>query len=46
MADDELVGNMATENVVAYLSEQKVAADLSMDEFNESMLMASNVFPL
>ena len=46
MADDELVGNMATENVVAYLSEQKVAAVLCMDDFNESMLMALNVFPL
>lgn len=46
MADDELVGNMATENVVAYLSEQKVAAGLCMDDFNESMLMALNIFPL
>ena len=43
MAEDELVGNMATENVVSYFGGP---AKVGLDEtnFNGSMLLASGIF--
>jgi hydroxymethylglutaryl-CoA lyase len=45
MAEDELVGNMATENLIAYLSEQGEVLELDMESFNRSMIEAGSVFP-
>lgn len=43
MADDELVGNLATENVVNYFG-GPAALGLNMDAFNESLRMANEIF--
>ncbi len=45
MAKDDLTGNMATENVIAYLDEHDVATGLNRVEFARAMRMASDVFP-
>lgn len=45
MAKDDLVGNMATENVIAYLSEKKRLAGIDLEEFAISMQMAERIFP-
>lgn len=45
MAEDELVGNLATENIVRYLVEQNVELTLDMDEFGRSIVLADKVFP-
>ncbi|MBK6267290.1 hydroxymethylglutaryl-CoA lyase [Marivirga sp. S37H4] len=46
MAEDDLVGNMATEQMVAYFEE--VGQDLSLDQsaFREAQNMAGRIFPL
>ena len=44
MAKDELVGNMATENIVAWCEQKNIALQLNKDAFNEALLMASRVF--
>jgi hydroxymethylglutaryl-CoA lyase len=44
MAEDELVGNMPTENMVAWFKSQNIETGLNMDRFNEAMLLASEVF--
>lgn len=45
MAEDELVGNMATENLVMHLTQQGIAHGLDMDAFATSMLEAQKTFP-
>lgn len=45
MADDELVGNMATETILAYLNEKKVETRINDEAFAEAMKMASALFP-
>ena len=45
MAEDELVGNMATENIISYLGEQKEDPDVDMEKFNDAMISAASVFP-
>lgn len=45
MAEDELVGNLATETIVQYLNEQKVELTLDMDEFAKATALADTVFP-
>lgn len=45
MADDELVGNMATENVLHFLHEQQIESGLDQDAFAQAMLLASQTFP-
>ncbi len=45
MAKDELVGNMATETILAYLQENHVASGLDMKEFSKAMMLADHVFP-
>lgn len=45
MAKDELVGNLATETIVAYLDSQGVSTNLSKEEFGESLRMADEIFP-
>ncbi len=44
MADDELVGNLATENLVQYLREKDVSIQIREREFAEAMKMAGLVF--
>lgn len=45
MAADELTGNMATENLLAYLAEQNVETRLDMTAFSRAQAMASVIFP-
>ena len=45
MAADELTGNMATENLLAYLGEQAVATGLDMAAFSRAQALAATVFP-
>jgi hydroxymethylglutaryl-CoA lyase len=44
MAEDKLVGNMPTENLLEYFKEQDL--NLRKDAFNESMKMALETFPI
>jgi hydroxymethylglutaryl-CoA lyase len=44
MAEDELVGNLATENLISYLNENKVNTELDMTAFAEAMMYSSTVF--
>lgn len=46
MAKDELVGNMATETILAYLKEKGVHNGINEVEFAEAMRMATEIFPL
>lgn len=45
MAKDDLVGNMATENVIAYLSEKDRLEGIDLEEFGIAMQMAERIFP-
>lgn len=45
MAEDELVGNLATESIVRYLVDQNIELTLDMDEFGKSIVLADKVFP-
>ena len=44
MAEDELVGNIATEHMVEWCKRNNISIDINMEAFNESLLMASEVF--
>lgn len=44
MAADDLTGNIATENVIAFLQEQGVDLGLDMDKWGEAMLYSEKVF--
>ena len=44
MAADDLTGNIATEDVIAYLTEQGVQLNLDMQKWGEAMSMSSRVF--
>ena len=44
MAADELTGNMATENLLAYLGEQHIEAGLDLAAFGRAQAMAATVF--
>ncbi|MEO6850076.1 MAG: hydroxymethylglutaryl-CoA lyase [Mucilaginibacter sp.] len=44
MAKDELTGNIATENLVAYLQSQNVDTGLNMDKLQEAMDYCSRIF--
>lgn len=45
MAKDELVGNMATETILAFLDSKQAAPVLNRTEFIKSMELAERVFP-
>ena len=45
MATDALTGNMATENLIQYFTNEKTSLDLNLNEFNQSMLDALSFFP-
>lgn len=46
MAKDQLTGNMATENMLHYLSEAGEKLELNNEAFLASMMLANEVFPL
>lgn len=44
MAEDELVGNIATENILHWCAEKEIDLGLNQDAFAEAMIMAGEVF--
>lgn len=44
MADDHLTGNMATENLLAFLNQKGIKHDLDEAAFNDAMQLANNIF--
>lgn len=44
MAEDELVGNLATETILAYLDSKQAAPNLNRIAFSEAMKIADDVF--
>ncbi len=44
MAEDNLVGNMPTENLIQYLDRHGVSHGLDVKRFNDAMKMANNIF--
>jgi len=45
MAEDKLVGNIATEAILNFFHEKRIPFDLNMNEFRESVRLASQIFP-
>ena len=45
MAEDELVGNLATETILGYLSSKDALPSLNQNEFAKALIMADSVFP-
>ncbi|MGI9544989.1 MAG: hydroxymethylglutaryl-CoA lyase [Cyclobacteriaceae bacterium] len=46
MAKDDLVGNMATESIIDYLTNEKVIIDIDREAFAQAVVEATKVFPL
>ena len=44
MADDELVGNIATEHLIEFMSGKGESLDLNMEAFRKTLEMASGIF--
>ncbi len=44
MAEDELVGNLATETVISFLDSKEVTLGLDREAFKQSLLMADEIF--
>lgn len=44
MAEDELVGNIATENIVDWCERSNIQLNINKEAFRDAMLMASEVF--
>jgi hydroxymethylglutaryl-CoA lyase len=44
MAEDELVGNIATENMLQWAKKNEIQLNLNEDEFFKSMIMANEIF--
>lgn len=44
MAEDELVGNIATENLVDWAGRKNIPLQLDMDAFRKAMVMANGIF--
>lgn len=45
MAKDELIGNMATENLINYFSAEQLGSQFSIANFEESLREANTIFP-
>lgn len=45
MAEDELVGNIATETILSYMEEKRVLLPLDQKAFAESLILADKTFP-
>lgn len=46
MAKDELTGNMATENLIAFAQEKDEESSLNMEAFDEARAMVGSIFPI
>ena len=46
MAEDVLVGNMPTENLVSYFKQKNIITGVDEKKFTEAMLLAGDTFPL
>ncbi len=44
MAEDELVGNLATENLMSFLQKKEISSNVNLELFNKALLKASSVF--
>ena len=44
MAEDELVGNIATENIVQWAGNKNIPLQLNTEAFNEAWMMAAEIF--
>lgn len=45
MAEDELMGNLATETILSWLDKKGDSPDLNREEFQKAMLLADSIFP-
>lgn len=45
MAEDELVGNLATETIVSFLQQQNANVGIDLAEFQRAMATANGIFP-
>ncbi|MCA6368707.1 MAG: hydroxymethylglutaryl-CoA lyase [Cytophagales bacterium] len=45
MADDELIGNLATETILSFLDSKQGAPSIDRLAFNEALLLADTIFP-
>jgi len=45
LAEDELVGNLATETILNWLDKNDHSVELNREEFQKAMIMADSVFP-
>ena len=45
MAKDDLVGNLATENILEYLQNHGVSTGINSIEFGKAVLIADEIFP-
>lgn len=45
MAEDDLTGNMPTENLINYFNQNKIETGINSDEFNQSIIKALEIFP-
>jgi hydroxymethylglutaryl-CoA lyase len=43
MAEDELVGNMPTENLISFAANKGIDLNLNKEKLEEAMLMASRI---
>lgn len=46
MAKDDLTGNMPTENMLEYFNQNHIKTGINNNEFNTSLVKASDVFPI
>jgi hydroxymethylglutaryl-CoA lyase len=44
MASDKLTGNIATENIISYLEDQKASLDLNTEKFLEAVNLSEKIF--
>lgn len=45
MATDKLTGNMPTENLISYFTENQINTTINQEEFNSALIKAVQVFP-
>ncbi|MCI0751569.1 MAG: hydroxymethylglutaryl-CoA lyase [Flammeovirgaceae bacterium] len=45
MANDDLVGNLATETILSYLDSQQVSTGIDKEEFARALRLADEIFP-
>jgi len=45
MAKDDLVGNLATETIISYLTQNGAAPEINQEAFTKSLILADGIFP-